>query len=162
MTVTRNAHSTTQLCFLDISPPRAETDLAGNCISLQSRAMAILAAGLVAWEGFGFSPLLSSPHFLISHVCPPFPSLFPPHFLFVPFSHTHLFLRSFVITFPAFSLSPSSFIRCLPPFFHCLYFFVCLIPSLCCSASFCLFVSVFLCLPFCIFLFLPSFLLLYS
>lgn len=99
MILTRNALSTTQLCSLHISPPTAETDLAGNCISLQCWAMAILVAGLVAWEGSGISPLLSSPHFLISHVCPPFPSLFPPHFLVVRFSHTYLFLRSFVSLF---------------------------------------------------------------
>lgn len=114
---------------------------------LPFRAGPIQGSPLDGWCGKDFAslfPFVSSlPPSPIS-ILPSLPCLASLSF-FVPSPHAHFFLLSFLITFPAVPLSPSSFIWCLPPLSgayllsFALYFSpLCLIPSLCHLASFCL------------------------
>lgn len=143
----RDSLSTTLLCSLGISPPGAETNLTGKCISLQSWAIPGLPAGWVAWEGFGFSPSLSSP-----------PSLPCPHITF--------FMTSLQTHTPSCSLSLSLFLsHCPCPPLSCAYlpsfaislFFLSFANSISLPLCLCVFVYACLCFPFHISLLLSSF-----
>lgn len=110
----RDALSTTQLCFLGISPSE------GDRSHWQAYFPAVLGCSQAAcWMGekdlaplprIGLLPSSISISILPSLPCPL--SLY-----FCPLPHIYLFLL--FIMFPAFSLSFSSFTLCLPPFLHC-------------------------------------------
>lgn len=123
------------------SAHQQETNLTGKYTSLQSWATPRLPARWMTWDLASLPPVGLLPS-AISHLHPPFPSL-PPSLYFCPFPPTYIFLL--LSTFPAFSLSLSSFALYIPPFLYCHSFSSLLISS---SLPVCLFLS--FCCPVCL------------